>query len=394
VQDRRLPRLDLRLYGRALARGRAMIAYASAMLPGAGTDCAAPVRLSLARDLTLALTGCDAVICQVRAGGMAGRAGDEAMALAAGVPADEGLGPAGLANYLRSRPLLDRIGEAWAVSCPEAVLFQLSSPLGLAVARLARHGGQVVGLCELPATTSAAVRAVAEPELGALRHAHFGSNHQSWLYEFRDLEGRDCTEEVIELAAAADILPADVAVIRAEKAVPVGYLRLHYERSAVLAEQRSRQRTRGEEVMAWAEALDAAYLAEPRPDNATIADLLARRRMDWHDKAVVPAMAAWAGCSAAELVVNVTGVAEDIAVELPCRIGGGAVTPLRQPPLPAGPSKLHHRLADYERGALALSDQPRDDEIAEVLLRHPLVPDHATAARLGRNILARRDAGR
>ena len=73
MQDRRLPRLDLRLHGRALERGRAVIAYASAMLPGAGTDGAAPVRLSLARDLTLALMGCDAVICQVRAGGMAGR---------------------------------------------------------------------------------------------------------------------------------------------------------------------------------------------------------------------------------------------------------------------------------------------------------------------------------
>lgn len=371
-----------------------MIAYASAMLPGVGSDGADPVRLSLARDLTRALAGCDAVICQVRAGGMAGRAGDEAMALAAGVPADEGLGPAGLANYLRSRPLLDRIGEAWAGACPEAVLFQLSSPLGLAVARLAGHGGQVVGLCELPLTTSAAVREVAEPELGPLRHAHFGSNHQSWLYEFRDREGRDRTEEVIDLAAAADLLPADAAVIRAEKAVPVAYLRLHYQRGAVLAEQRSRERTRGAEVLAWALALDAAYLAEPGPDKARVADLLSRRRMDWHAKAVVPAMAAWAGCGPAELVVNVMGVAEEVAVELPCVVGGGTVTPLRQPPLPEGPGGLHRRLADYERAALALADEPLEDEIAEVLLRHPFVPDQATAARLGRDILARRDAGR
>jgi alpha-galactosidase/6-phospho-beta-glucosidase family protein len=227
-----------------------------------------------------------------------------------------------------------------------------------------------------------------------LRHAHFGLNHCSWLYDFRDADDLDRTDEVIELAAAAAILPVNVEAIRTEKAVPVAYLRLFYERGAALAEQLSRDRTRGADVLAWSEALDAAYLSANGPDSTTIAHLLACRRMDWHDKAVMPAMSAWIGMAPAELVVNVMGVADGIATELPCQVNGGVVTPLPQPSLPPSPRELHSRLSGYERAALALVDAPDEDEIAEVLFRHPLIPDQATAARLGRDILARMDTSR
>ena len=139
----------------------------------------------------------------------------------------------------------------------------------------------------------------------------------------------------------ADSLPVNAAAVRAEAAIPVAYLRLFYQRGAVLAEQRARGRTRGAEVLAWTEALDAAYRRRKGPDHAVITEMLGQRRMDWHEEAVVPALAAWVGCAPAEIVMNVTGAVEDIAVELPCRVECGVVVPLPQPPLPAGPQGLH-----------------------------------------------------
>jgi alpha-galactosidase/6-phospho-beta-glucosidase family protein len=88
------------------------------------------------------------------------------------------------------------------------------------------------------------------------------------------------------------------------------------------------------------------------------------------------------------------GVADGIATELPCRVDSGVATPRPQPPLPLGPSQLYSRLSAYELAALALPDEPDEEEIAEVLFRHPLIPDQATAARLGHDILARMDASR
>jgi hypothetical protein len=73
-------------------------------------------------------------MCLVRAGGMNGRARDEALALAAGVPADEGLAAGGLACFLRGRALISALAARCRSFAPSAVFLQMSSPLGLNVA--------------------------------------------------------------------------------------------------------------------------------------------------------------------------------------------------------------------------------------------------------------------
>lgn len=401
-QAGRLPDLELRLHGRALGRGERLVDYAAAEIPGTGRGAGAPLRLRTAAGLEEALAGCDVVLCQIRPGGMDARAGDEAMAVREGVPGDEGLGPSGLASFLRGRPVMDRVAEAWSRLAPGAVFLHLTSPLGLTVARLSRRAGRrAVGVCELPATTSAALLARVEPRLGLgrLRHAHFGLNHWAWLYDFRDERGVDRTGEVIEAAGeAGEIEGIDVAVARRERAVPLTYLRLYYHASRELARQRARVRPRGLELAAWAAELEAAYMAPGRPEAARVGDLLARRRMNWYEDGVVPALEALCGEEAGtELVLNLTGVEPGgIAVELPCRLSrDGVATPRPQPPLPGGPAELFRRTAAYERAAVGLPDAPRIGDLAEVLSSHPLVADEARAVRLARRIVAGRgEAGR
>jgi 6-phospho-beta-glucosidase len=389
-QAGRLPDLELRLFGRALARGQRLIEYAATRVPLTGTGSDAAVLLRLAPELPQALAGSDIVVCQVRPGGMGARAEDEMLAIAEGVPGDEGLGPSGLASFLRGRPLMDAIAEAWSRLAPAALFLQLTSPLGLTVARGARHGGGVLlGLCELPATTSAAIRTAVGPHLGPVRHAHYGLNHCSWLHAFTDADGSDRTDAVIDLADRAGLLPVEPSIARRERAIPVHYLRLFYHPDRALSEQRARGRTRGQEVARWCAELEGAYLTPDGPAAAEISALLAQRRMDWYDEAVVPAVVAWCGNEPVELVLNVTGVEPEVAVELPCRVAHGEITPRPQPALPEGPRSLFRRLAGYERAALALPSTPTLDRLAEVLGLHPLVPDGSTAVRLGRRILAR-----
>jgi 6-phospho-beta-glucosidase len=351
------------------------------------------------------MAGCDVVLCQIRPGGMEARAGDEALAAEEGVPGDEGLGPSGLASFLRGRPVMDRIAEAWSRLAPAAAFLQLTSPLGLTVARLSRLAGRrALGVCELPATTSAALLARVGPRLGLerLSHAHFGLNHWAWLYDFRDERGVDRTAEVIEAAAdGGDGIAGgsgddgvDAAVARRERAVPVPYLRLYYHAERELARQRARPRPRGLELAAWAAELEAAYAAPGGPSAARVGELLGRRRMNWYEDGVVPALEAVCGGAprgsgdGVELVLNVTSVEPGgIAVELPCRLSaGGAVAPRPQPPLPDGPAALFRRTAAYERAALALPDAPRVEDLARVLAAHPLVADEAQAARLARRL--------
>src|SRR5262245_60495531 len=57
-------------------------------------------------DLADALDGANFVVHQIRYGGLAGRANDESLAAAIGLPADETLGPSGLQSAIRMAPEL------------------------------------------------------------------------------------------------------------------------------------------------------------------------------------------------------------------------------------------------------------------------------------------------
>jgi alpha-galactosidase/6-phospho-beta-glucosidase family protein len=156
-----------------------------------------------------------------------------------------------------------------------------------------------------------------------------------------------------------------------------------------VARQRERAETRGAELARWADRLADAYLAPGGPAMTAASDLLGRRRMTWYDDGVVPALAALAGQGSADLVLNVTGVLPEIAVELPCRVSGADLRPLPQPPLPAGPAALLARVAAYERAVLRLPPRPGIEALAEVSALHPLVPDEGCALRLARRMAAR-----
>jgi 6-phospho-beta-glucosidase len=389
-QAGRLPDLELRLYGRALIRGERLIDYAAAEFPLVGRDRTACIRIRLESELQYALSGSDAIICQVRPGGMKARADDEAMAVGEGIPGDEGLGPSGLVSFLRGRNLMDTITEAWARFAPHAVFLQLTSPLGLTVAHAARRTGcRVLGVCELPATTSAALLSAVMPTLGRLHHAHFGLNHCAWLYAFTDTAGRDRTREVIAIAEAANLLPVDAAIAYRERTVPLPYLRLFYHRDRVLGEQRVQARIRGREVAAWCDRLEALYLSPDGPRSDAIRALLLQRRMNWYDEAVAPVIEGVCSGAPFTFVLNVTDAGSETAVELPCRIMGGQVTPLPQPTLPDGPRELFRQLVDYERAVLTLPERPGRTQLADAITRHPFVDVPARAERLAARILER-----
>ena len=139
--------------------------------------------------------------------------------------------------------------------------------------------------CASSGHDAAAVLAEVEPRLGPLRHAHFGSNHWAWLYDFRDSTGADRTSEVIEAVDTARLVDVDRAAVRREQAVPLHYLSLHYHRERELARQRGRAETRGAELARWADRCSRTLTYAGRPGRGrclgparAAADDLVRRR--------------------------------------------------------------------------------------------------------------------
>ena len=381
--------VDLRLWGRQASRLAGVAEHGRWRV--AGTP-GASVRVEACTDLEQALSGAHVVVGQIRPGGFLERARDEAIPLTLGVPGDEGLGPSGLRLWLRCRAPLDRLCEAVARWAPGALFMQLSSPLGLAVARArSRFGLNCYGVCELVGTTAAEVRAVAEPALGTALTARWaGLNHQTWIQSLVDEGGRERMGEVLA-GGYFKIEYMNINVIREWAAIPVNYLKLYLDTPGELARQQARETPRGEALHGWAEALERGY--EGEVDHGAVAALLGRRRVNWYEEGLVPAIVAAGSEEGAVLSLcgpagaAMPGAPDDAVVELPHHLSRRGAVPLPVPPLPARPAALTARLMTWERALLDLPEQPTVEILSAALALHPLVPDETTAHHLARALV-------
>jgi 6-phospho-beta-glucosidase len=264
---------------------------------------------------------------------------------------------------------------------PNALFLQMSSPLGLNVAIARRvFGPRAFGVCELPATTASAIsRELSASGFDGLpRGRCLGLNHQSWLYDFRDTSGVDVTRDVVRAVDTSQLLSIEPQIVRDLGAIPMTYMQLYFHTDRVLEFQRRRARSRGEELQAWAQKLDAAYCAGDAPDAEAVCALLAERRMNWFDEGVVPVLEASVQSEARTLPLNldagtsVPGVPHDAIVETDCEISSHGIDAIPAPPLPPGPWDMTRQLVAFERAALSLPPTPSTHELAETLELHPL----------------------
>ena len=146
-----------------------------------------------------AVGGATHIVCQVRPGGMKGRARDERAALSAGVPGDEGIGPGGLSAFVRGRSTMRQILDRCARAAPHAVFLAAHRPSGIMTALAREHYPKSsFGVCELPITVAARILESVGPRVGRgpFSHSVMGVNHCSWLHNFVDLDGIDRTRGV------------------------------------------------------------------------------------------------------------------------------------------------------------------------------------------------------
>jgi 6-phospho-beta-glucosidase len=335
-----------------------------------------------------AVCGADYILCQVRIGGMEGRAHDERIALDVGMPSDEGIGPGGLACYLRSRQKMRALIGRICRFAPGAIFLQMSSPLGLNVA-LAREefGSRAFGLCELPIVTARSVIQYLKrrTQRHHIHHHYAGLNHQSWLYAFREESGADITAEVLSAIDDSDLVGVDPEEIRRQGAIPVPYLRLYLHTARVLAEQKMQKQTRGEVLVEWCRVVNNAFCDGEGPDVPVLTKLLSERKMNWFEEAVIPVLEALSHSEPKRFPLNVTAgsslkhVAPQAIVEIECDIVSNRIQPVCAPDLPVGPAALMNQLVDYERAVLELPTNSSRSQIASVLAIHPMMPHQKIA---------------
>lgn len=365
-----------------------------------------PGRIRWTPDLDRGVEGADAVLLQLRVGGQAARAQDEAWPLECGCVGQETTGAGGLAKALRTVPVVLDIAERVRRRAPGAWIVDFTNPVGIVTRALLTAGHRAVGLCNVAIGFQRKFARLLGVPPGDLALDHVGLNHLTWERGVR-LGGPD-GEDVLPrlLAEHGEAIAADLRMPRSLLdrlgVVPSYYLRYFYQHDAVVQELRSKP-SRAAEVAEIERRLLELY-ADPALDAKP--ELLSRRGGAYYSEAAVDLTAALlrprdpAGDQAAGrpsgevLVVNTANngtlpfLPDDAVIEVPAAVGAHGATPLPQRPLEPLYAGLVAGVTGYEQLALEAALKGGRDRVFRALLAHPLIGQTEYADRLTDSLLA------
>jgi 6-phospho-beta-glucosidase len=352
-----------------------------------------PGVLTTTSDIEAGADGADAVLIQLRVGGQAAREQDETWPLECGCVGQETTGAGGLAKALRTVPVVLDIASRVQKASPDAWIVDFTNPVGIVTRALLETGHRAVGLCNVAIGFQRGFAGMLGVEPERVRLDHVGLNHLTW--ERRALvDGQDRLPELIEGRAdeLVEGLGMPAWLVRQLGVVPSYYLRYFYAHDEVVRELLSSP-SRAAKVAEIERELLQMY-ADPALDSKP--ELLTQRGGAFYSEAAVQLCAALLGRSAEtdEQVVNVRNgdtlpfLPPDAVVEVPARVGSGAVEPLKVDPLAPLFAGLVSAVTAYEHLALEAALLGGRERIFEALLAHPLVGQVELADGLTDRLLA------
>jgi len=379
-----LPLTELWLMDIAAERLKVVGSFAQRMVQAKG----APFTVHLTTDQREALRGARYVITQLRVGGMQARREDEYLGRRHGLIGQETTGVGGMANALRTIPVVLSIARDMRELAPGSLLVNFANPSGLVTEALSRYAPEVlgVGLCNAPITFKMGILEALEQqsakriEPGRAHLDTLGLNHLSWHRGFT-LDGQELWPQV--LAGYLETLKADShpewdpALVETLKMIPNYYLQYYYYTAHKIASQQKWPPSRAEEVM----GIEADLLQQyAEPDRTEPPAGLMKRGGAYYSTVATQLINAHANDLGETHVVNVRhggavpGWPADWVLEMPCRVDGAGVHPLPAEPLPLACFGLLAHVKAYELLAVEAAVHGDRDAAYQALLAHPLGP--------------------
>jgi 6-phospho-beta-glucosidase len=359
-----------------------------------------PAKVTTTADLDAAVERADAVLLQLRVGGQAARAQDEAWPLECGCVGQETTGAGGLAKALRTVPVVLDIAERVRRRNPDAWIIDFTNPVGIVTRALLQAGHKALGLCNVAIHLQRVFAGLLGTRPEELHLDHYGLNHLTWELGVRrgGPDGPDLLPELLvgHAERLAEHLRLPQPVLERLGVVPSYYLRYFYAHDQVVGEMREKP-SRASEVAALEEQLLAMYAD---PALTTKPELLSKRGGAFYSEAAVALAAALLGGDARAghegpvQVVNVRNdgtlpfLPDDAVVEVPARITPSGARPLPGPRVDPLYTGLIAHVSAYEDLALEAALHGGRDRVARALLAHPLVGQYDRAEALTDRLLA------
>jgi 6-phospho-beta-glucosidase len=347
-----------------------------------------PFKVILSTDQRESITGSSYVITQLRVGKMPARRGDEYFGKRHGLIGQETTGVGGMANALRTIPVILDLARDIRESAPQALLLNFANPSGLITEALSRYAPEVqsVGVCNVSITTTMVMVSKLAEFLGqAINPEHvqldtLGLNHLTWHRGFL-VEGKDLWSQLfpayLEQLRLEENPEWDPAALEVLGMLPNDYLQYFYSTEKKLQEQQHWPPSRAEQVMQIEQDLLHQYadpgVVNPPPDlmlrGGAFYSTLATRiiRSHYNDLGETH-------------IVNlphrgaVAGWIADWVLEIPAAVHRSGITPLPAKPLPPVCFDLLSRVKSFELLAVEAAVHGDRNAARQALLAHPLGP--------------------
>jgi len=336
-----------------------------------------------------AVEGAKFVLSSMRVGHMAARILDEKIPLKYDVIGQETTGPGGTFKAFRTIPVTLEIAKDMEKYAPDAWYINFTNPSGIMTEAILKHTNlNVVGLCNNPINTIAAMAEAFQVEPKDVFLEWMGMNHVNWVRKVY-IKGEDVTQKIFdnleEMSKIEEMPKFDPELVRTLGVLPTYYLQYYYFQPDKVKEVKQSGKTRGETVLEVEKDLlrqfaDPNVLVKPP-------ELMLRGGARYSEAAVNLIMSLMLDRRDVQIVnarngSSIPDFPEDVSVEVPCVVGAHGVTPLVMGHFPESIRSLAIRAKAWESAVVkaAVSGSRRDAVLA--MLQNPLVPDYPTAVEL------------
>lgn len=240
-------------------------------------------------DLREAVSGAKYLLNNIRVGGMSARVRDEKLPPKLGLIGDETLGAGGFANALRTLPVVLDIARTVEDVNPQAMLINLTNPMGLCVEALSKHTDlNVVGVSDQPTVYLKKIAEALHQDPRELDINYLGLNHMGWVQDVQS-GGRSVMGRVLEKLEANPEDGFDMTLIDLFRMIPTRRIALYFHRDEVLKKQQSTARYRAEVLHEAEQQILKLYEDDKLTD---VPDLTRARNALWYEETIVPLISA------------------------------------------------------------------------------------------------------
>lgn len=315
---------EIALVGRSARKLKLVSQFCQRLMDRSGYPC----KIIGTTDLEEGVAGAKYVLNNIRVGGMGARVRDEGLPPRMGMIGDEALGAGGVANALRTLPVVLDYARRIAAVSPDATFINLTHPMGACVEALAKHSPlRVVGVCDSARIYVRRIAALLSVPEEDLKVDYFGLNQMGWIQDVR-VKGRSQMSRVLDRLDGHTDDEFDLDVIALFHMIPTRRLSLYFHKDVVLKQQRAMAQSRSEALQEAEERILRLYEDEQLLE---IPDLTRARNAVWYEETIVPLIDAMESREGRDIVLCVRNegairdLGDDCSVEIPVRVNASAI---------------------------------------------------------------------